>query len=153
MRVMLPDLDATARLGEHLAQTRMRPAVVALSGPLGAGKSSLARAMLRAMGVVGAVRSPTYTLVERYALPAGEALHLDLYRLGAAEELDFLGLDDAADAQLWLIEWPERGLGALPLVDLWVRLAMEGEGRVAELSASSDAGVAWLARLGNQTAS
>lgn len=153
MRVMLPGVDATDRLGERLALTRMRPAVVALSGPLGAGKSSLARAMLRAMGVGGAVRSPTYTLVERYPLPEGEALHLDLYRIGAAEELDFLGLDDAVEAQLWLIEWPERGLGALPPVDLCVSLAMDAAGRVAELSALSDAGAAWLARLRDPAAS
>ena len=76
----------------------MRGSVLIVAAPSGAGKSSLARAMLRAMGVTGAVRSPTYTLVERYALPDGEALHLDLYRIGAPEELNYLGLDDAARA-------------------------------------------------------
>ena len=99
------------------------------------------------MGVIGAVRSPTYTLVERYALPDGEALHLDLYRIGAPEELDYLGLDDAAQAQLWLIEWPERGLGALPSADVRIDLEMDHGGRVAELVSTSAAGSDWLARL------
>jgi len=147
MRVKLPTAADTDRLGARLAATRPRPAVLALAGPLGAGKSSLARAMLRAMGVSGAVRSPSYTLVERYALPDGEAVHLDLYRIGAPDELDFLGLDDAADAQLWLIEWPERGIGALPGVDVQARLEMAGAGRLAELTATSDGGATWLARL------
>ncbi|MDX2300684.1 MAG: tRNA (adenosine(37)-N6)-threonylcarbamoyltransferase complex ATPase subunit type 1 TsaE [Xanthomonadaceae bacterium] len=153
MRVILPSVADTDRLGAALAATRPRPAVVALSGPLGAGKSSLARAMLRAMGVTGAVRSPTYTLVERYALPDGEALHLDLYRIGAPEELDYLGLDDAAQAQLWLIEWPERGLGALPPLDLRIDLEMEDGGRVAELVSTSVAGSDWLVRLAASTIS
>lgn len=105
------------------------------------------------MGVTGAVRSPTYTLVERYALPDGEALHLDLYRIGAPEELDYLGLDDAAQAQLWLIEWPERGLGALPPLDLRIDLEMEDGGRVAELVSTSVAGSDWLVRLAASTIS
>lgn len=147
MRLNLPEPESTDRLGARLAETRPRPAVIALSGPLGAGKSSLARAMLRAMGVRGAVRSPTYTLVERYPLPDGEALHLDLYRIGAPEELDYLGLDDADASQLWLIEWPERGLAGLPPVDLQIRLEIAESGRSVELVAVSDAGQGWLLRL------
>lgn len=140
-------------LGARLAATRPQPAVVALSGPLGAGKSSLARAMLRALGVTGAVRSPTYTLLERYAVPGGEALHLDLYRIGAASELQFLGLDDAGDAILWLVEWPERGVGALPAFDLRIELAIAGAGRSADLTALSGAGERWLERLAAPLAS
>ena len=83
----LPDADATDALGAALARTRPAFAVVHLQGDLGAGKSTLARALLRALGVEGAIRSPTYTLVERYPLPGGgEALHLDLYRIAAAGE-------------------------------------------------------------------
>lgn len=134
-------------LGAQLAATCPQPAVLALSGPLGAGKSSLARAMLRALGVTGAVRSPTYTLLERYAVPGGEALHLDLYRLGSASELEFLGLDDANDAVLWLVEWPERGAGALPAFDLKIELTLAGEGRAADLSAQNAVGERWLAHL------
>ncbi len=147
MRLTLAAPTDTDLLGARLAATRPQPAVLALSGPLGAGKSSLARAMLRALGVTGAVRSPTYTLLERYPVPGGEALHLDLYRLGSASELEFLGLDDAGDAVLWLVEWPERGLGVLPAFDLKVELAITGEGRSADLSALSAAGEHWLKRL------
>jgi tRNA threonylcarbamoyladenosine biosynthesis protein TsaE len=143
----LADADATASLAAALAATAPSPAVVHLQGDLGAGKSTLARAWLRALGVQGAIRSPTYTLVERYPLAGGaEALHLDLYRIGDGAELEFLGLDDA-DAALWLVEWPERGGDALPSPDLRIALVIEGAGRRARLIASSAAGEAWLARL------
>jgi tRNA threonylcarbamoyladenosine biosynthesis protein TsaE len=145
--LLLADADATAALAQVLARSQPATAVVHLHGDLGAGKSTLARAWLRTLGVVGAVRSPTYTLVERYPLPGGgEALHLDLYRIGDASELEFLGLDDA-DARLWLVEWPERGLAALPPADLRLRLAVAGEGRRCLLEAGSPAGEAWLAAL------
>lgn len=144
----LPDPEATAALGEALAATRPDRAVVFLHGDLGAGKSTLARAWLRALGVSGAIKSPTYALVERYAIPGGEAAHLDLYRLAAAAELDFLGLDElAAEATLWLVEWPERGAGSLPPPDLHVTLAVDGAGRRAVLEPGSPGGEAWLSRL------
>jgi tRNA threonylcarbamoyladenosine biosynthesis protein TsaE len=144
----LPDPDATAALGAALAATRPAHAVVFLEGELGAGKSTLARAWLRALGVKGAIKSPTYALVERYGIPGGEAAHLDLYRLAAAAELDFLGLDElAAEATLWLVEWPERGAGSLPAPDLRLSLATSGAGRRAVLQAGSPAGEAWLARI------
>lgn len=145
IELFLPDEDATARLARSLAASRTGDAVVYLRGDLGAGKSTLARAMLRALGVEGPIRSPTYTLVERYRLRDGrEALHLDLYRIGDAGELEFLGLDDI-DPALWLVEWPERGASALPPADLVVELAVEGSGRRARLLAESDAGRRWLA--------
>lgn len=145
--VRLPDADATERLGGVLAETRPKLAVVFLHGDLGAGKSTLARALLRALGVTGPIRSPTYTLVERYPLAAGgEALHLDLYRIGDAGELEFLALSDA-DASLWLVEWPDRGTGALPAADLHVRLALHGTGRSARVDAGSAAGRAWRQAL------
>lgn len=147
---VLPDADATASLAGALALTQPAQAVVLLHGDLGAGKSTLARAWLRALGVEGAIRSPTYTLVEHYPLPAGgKGLHLDLYRIGDARELDFLGLDDAG-ATLWLVEWPERGRGALPPADLQIDLAVEGPGRRARLVALTPAGEAWLNRLAGQ---
>lgn len=149
-RFVLPDAAATDALGRVLALTRPEQGVVYLRGDLGAGKSSLARALLRTLGVAGTIRSPTYTLVERYPLPAGgrEALHLDLYRIGAAEELEFLGLDDATvDAALWLVEWPERGVGLLPAADLEIALRPDGEGRLAECRACGARGAAWLDRV------
>ena len=142
----LGDADATERLAHRLAQTMPTPAVVHLQGDLGAGKSTLARGWLRTLGVSGAIRSPTYTLVERYPLPAGEALHLDLYRIGDGAELEFLGLDDA-DAVLWLVEWPERGGDSLPAADLRVLLAIEGDGRRCELLPLTRQGRDWLARI------
>ena len=94
MRMWLPGTAATETLGRVLAASRPARAVLHLHGDLGAGKSTLARALLRSLGVRGAIRSPTYTLVERYPLDDGtEALHLDLYRIGVAGELEFLGLD------------------------------------------------------------
>lgn len=131
-------------LARELAAHAPPGAMVHLLGDLGAGKSTLARAWLRALGVTGPVRSPTYTLVERYPLASGgEALHLDLYRIGDAAELDFLGLDEV-EPVLWLVEWPERGEAALPRPDLVVRLAVEGSGRSAVLQAGSDLGRRWL---------
>jgi tRNA threonylcarbamoyladenosine biosynthesis protein TsaE len=146
--VFLPDADATEALGAALARTRPARAVVYLEGDLGAGKSTLARALLRALGVAGAIRSPTYTLVERYPVPGGEAAHLDLYRLAAASELDFLGLDElSAEAGLWLVEWPDRGEGGLPAPDLRLQLSVEGAGRRIRLQPASPAGEAWLAQV------
>ncbi len=150
----LPDAGATGRLAQALARTAPTPAVVHLHGDLGAGKSTLARGWLRALGVTGAIRSPTYTLVERYSLsegplPTGEALHLDLYRIGDGAELEFLGLDDS-DAALWLVEWPERGGASLPAADLRVALAIKGDGRRCELQPMTPAGRDWLVRAGAQ---
>ncbi|HEY4583827.1 MAG TPA: tRNA (adenosine(37)-N6)-threonylcarbamoyltransferase complex ATPase subunit type 1 TsaE [Lysobacter sp.] len=146
MRLHLADAAATDALGAALARTRPTQAVVHLVGDLGAGKSTLARALLRALGVQGTIRSPTYTLVERYAVDGGEALHLDLYRIGDPGELDFLGLDGAA-ACLWLVEWPERGAGALPPVDLRIELAIERDGRAAVLTPMSREAHGWMTRL------
>lgn len=146
--LFLPDEAATLALGERLAAAQPPRAVVFLRGELGAGKSTLARAWLRALGVQGAIRSPTYTLVEHYPLAGGgKALHLDLYRIGAAGELEFLALDDA-EASLWLVEWPERGTAALPRPDLEIALALDGAGRTAVLAAATESGAAWLARTG-----
>ena len=149
MHLFLPDTDATEALGQALARTRPAVAVVHLRGDLGAGKSTLARALLRALGVAGAIRSPTYTLVERYPVEGGEAWHLDLYRIGDAGELEFLGLDEGA-AVLWLVEWPERGGAALPRADLQVDLSVEGNGRAARLMAASPHGQQWLERVATE---
>lgn len=116
-------------------------AVVTLAGELGAGKTTLARGLLRALGHTGAVKSPTYTLIEPYELTAGTVLHLDLYRLASATDLDALGLREALDGTaLILIEWPERAAGALPAADLALRLATHPDGRELHAEAGSALG-------------
>jgi len=145
-RFTLPDEAATIALATELARHLPARAVVSLHGDLGAGKSTFARAMLRALGVQGSIRSPTYTLVERYPIADGDALHLDLYRIGDTGELEFLGLDPD-EGRLWLVEWPERGAAALPPADLHVRLEVVGFGRAAAFEADTETGQIWLSKL------
>ena len=124
--------------------------VLALEGSLGAGKTTVARALLRALGESGPVRSPSYTLLEPYELADWHVRHLDLYRLGDPGEVQALGLrDELQSGTLLLVEWPERGLGQLPPADLWLQLAEVegGAGRSALLEARTAAGMAWLAAL------
>lgn len=150
IQLHLPDVAATDAVGHALADTQPDRAIVFLHGDLGAGKSTLARAWLRALGVTGAIRSPTYTLVEHYPLgDRGMALHLDLYRIAAPGELEFLALDDA-DVRLWLVEWPDRGGDALPKPDLDVWLELDGDGRDLRLVAGSSGGQEWLDRIGQK---
>ena len=144
----LPDEAATAALAARLA-ARARPGdVIALTGELGAGKTSFARALLTALGVGERVKSPTYSLLERYTVNGRDAFHLDLYRIADAGELEWLGLDelDAPDA-LVLVEWPQRGAGALPAPDLEVALEHDGTGRRAWLTPVSERGQRWMAVL------
>lgn len=130
--LFLEDAAATERAGERLAGCAgfARVWQVHLRGDLGAGKTTLVRGLLRGLGHSGTVRSPTYTLVEPYALSDRTALHLDLYRLADPEELEYLGLrEQFGPGTLWLVEWPERGTGWLPAPDLVLTLFSEGEGR------------------------
>ena len=127
--IVLPDEAAMARLGATLAAALRGGEFVALRGPLGAGKTTLTRALLRAAGHAGPVRSPTFTLVEPYALPAYALLHLDLYRLGDAEELEMLGVRERFGEAVVVIEWPERGAGWLPPADIELALDFAAEGR------------------------
>ncbi len=149
----LADEAATEELARQMAQslpipTRDEPVIVYLEGELGTGKTSLARGMLRALGEAGPVRSPTYGLLSQYALPAGRIIHLDLYRLRGPEELEALALRDMlAESRLWLIEWPDRGAGALPSPDLTVGLHVEGNGRLARLQSRTATGNQWLGAL------
>ena len=115
--------EETESLGASLLGTPPPPGapcrVVELRGELGAGKSTFARGALRALGVIGPIKSPSYTLLETYELPAVQAVHLDLYRLTDPGELEQIGLADYyRPGYLWLIEWPERGGGRLPAPDL-----------------------------------
>lgn len=148
MQRQLDDEDRQVAFGECLGHALQGYGCVHLQGELGAGKTTLARGILRAHGYRGAVKSPTYTLVEPYELGGDRVHHFDLYRLGDPEELEFIGGRDlmTSDA-LCLIEWPERGEGWLPTPDLVVTLTLSGTGRLADLKAFSDLGRGVLARL------
>lgn len=113
--------------------------VVFLRGELGSGKSTFARGALRKLGVPGAIKSPSYTLLEIYELPAITAVHLDLYRLRDAEELENLGLADYhRPGFLWLVEWPERAAGRLPAADLLLHFSIGTDGhRIERIETSS----------------
>jgi tRNA threonylcarbamoyladenosine biosynthesis protein TsaE len=107
--------------------------IVTLVGELGAGKSTFARGALRALGVTGAIKSPSYTLLETYDLPAVNVVHLDLYRLTDPDELEHLGLADYhAPGQLWFIEWPQNGAGRLPPSDEEFRFSITSDGHRIE---------------------
>lgn len=144
----LDSVAATESLGARLAAA-LRPGVILyLNGDLGAGKTTLARGLLQALGHRGVVKSPTYTLVEPYQIGDWRLFHWDLYRLADAEELEFLDLRDQLDGQAaLLIEWPERGQGMLPAADVEIALSYAGEGRACQLIALSSVGQTMLADL------
>ena len=140
---------ATINLGRLLAPALDAAGVIFLSGGLGAGKTTLCRGLLRGLGYDGAVKSPTFTIVEPYELERGSVYHFDLYRLAHPDELDYLGAEDyfAAEA-LCLIEWPERGAGFLPTPDLELTLTVTSEAsRQVQLRAQTLKGERAMARL------
>jgi tRNA threonylcarbamoyladenosine biosynthesis protein TsaE len=147
-RVLAPDEAAMLALGASLYAALESGSVVYLEGDLGMGKTTLSRGIIQAAGHAGAVKSPTYTLVEPYQLAGGTIYHFDLYRLNDSEELEFMGIRDYfADFRLTLIEWPERGVGFLPPADLVVRIQPELPGRRVDLRAQSPRGRVCLQRL------
>lgn len=146
----LEDAAATEAFGGRLAEAL--PArgafAIALDGALGAGKSTLARALLRHLGVAGPVPSPTYTLIEPYTTRRGTVYHMDFYRLESGSDAEALGLDETRDEEaLLLVEWPERGAGANLHFDIEVSLVHHGQGREAVVRTLSEAGEALLERL------
>jgi tRNA threonylcarbamoyladenosine biosynthesis protein TsaE len=148
----LRDAQATMEFGQHLAAARPHGTAFAsvwLTGDLGAGKTTLARGFLRACGVTEMIRSPTYTLMEMHETPELTVLHLDLYRLTSAEELEPLGLREwARPGCLWLIEWPERAPLQLPPADLLLSLTAGPNSHAVDARAGSPRGETWLARCG-----
>lgn len=134
MRRYLADTAATEQFGGELRGLLPAQALVFLQGDLGAGKTTLVRAYLRAAGFMGAVKSPTYTLVEEYALKGQTIYHFDLYRLTEPEELEWIGIGDYfSQPCLCFIEWAEKGQGFLPPPDTIIRLEAEGDGRLVTL--------------------
>ena len=142
MKRYLPDEAATVEFGRELLDAL--PAdlagwTVLLSGELGAGKSTLARALIKAAGHTGAVPSPTYTLVEPYELARGRIYHIDLYRISGEDELRYLGWNELDDG-CRLVEWPDRAPGLVDQADLAITLAYEADGRAVEITGLSDRG-------------
>jgi tRNA threonylcarbamoyladenosine biosynthesis protein TsaE len=150
MDLTLPDEAATTCVGAALAGGLPdhvgTSLLLGLAGELGSGKTTLARALLRALGVIGTIRSPTFTLVEPYDTTRGAAHHLDLYRLepGAAA-LEGIGYRELrGQPGLVMVEWPERAGAALGMPDLSANLAHQGTGRRISLEPGSPSGRAWL---------
>ncbi len=149
MKLFLPDEHATMALAR--AVHAALPAdcagwTILLTGELGAGKSTFARALIKAAGHEGAVPSPTYTLVEPYKLVSGNIYHIDLYRVSSEDELHYLGFDELDDG-LCLVEWPERAPRLAAAADLYIELRYDGSARQATLSGRSDRGLALTEKI------
>ena len=144
-------LSFGASLGEQLR----KGTIIYISGELGAGKTTLCRAILSGRGHHAKVKSPTYTLVEPYNLPSGPVYHFDLYRLADPSELEYMGYRDYLDGNaICLVEWPEKGVGWLPEPDIKIGIAVRKRGRNLECQAQSKLGIniinnlylAWMQR-------
>ncbi|WP_295399641.1 tRNA (adenosine(37)-N6)-threonylcarbamoyltransferase complex ATPase subunit type 1 TsaE [uncultured Thiocystis sp.] len=148
MEIRLKDPEAQLAFGARLAALLPPACVIYLEGDLGTGKTTLTRGILRGLGQRGAVRSPTYTLIEPYQVSSGPVYHLDLYRLADPEELEYLGLRDLmGENALWVIEWPDRGVGMLPAADLRIMIESLAEGRRLTLSGGTAEGRAIVSAL------
>jgi tRNA threonylcarbamoyladenosine biosynthesis protein TsaE len=134
MKRYLPDVEATELFGAELWHSLPKKCLVFLQGDLGAGKTTLVRAYLRAAGYTGTVKSPTYTLVEEYQVNNQKILHFDLYRLSDPEELEWLGIWDYLTQEcVCFIEWPDKGKGVLPAPDRVITITPQSLGRQLEM--------------------
>ncbi|HXU94205.1 MAG TPA: tRNA (adenosine(37)-N6)-threonylcarbamoyltransferase complex ATPase subunit type 1 TsaE [Gallionella sp.] len=144
----LADESATLALAQRLASCLEPGMVIYLHGDLGAGKTTLVRGVLNALGHKGRVKSPTYTLVEPYQAAGLDLRHFDLYRLRDEEEWESAGFRDEFDGHnVFLIEWPEKAQGLIPQADVEINLAILNEGREAKIRANTEMGKRCLERL------
>ncbi|MFI8620070.1 MAG: tRNA (adenosine(37)-N6)-threonylcarbamoyltransferase complex ATPase subunit type 1 TsaE [Marinomonas sp.] len=142
--------EAMEAFGASLAQAFEKGAVVYLEGDLGMGKTTMVRGVLRGLGYEGPVKSPTYTIVEPYEFTGLEVFHFDLYRVGDAEELEYMGIRDYfSDQGLCLIEWAEMGQGVLPDADVVVSIERIAQGRKVLVEAGTKRGQLALSGLAN----
>lgn len=146
----LLDENATHSVGEKLADIVSAPLFISLSGPLGAGKTALIRAMLRRLGVTGAIKSPTYALVEPYNFSSYSIYHFDFYRFLDHNEWEESGFRDYFEQNaICLVEWPEKAQGLLPVADLAINLTYDGTGRLLTIQSESPIGCKLLELLEN----
>ena len=144
----LTDEQAMSDFGARIARITEGHGLIFLEGNLGMGKTTLSRGIIRGLGHVGAVKSPTFTLVEPYEIGDIRAFHFDLYRLVDPEELEFLGIRDYfEDDALCLIEWPDKGAGFLPKPDLTITISPQDSGRSLKILSQGSRGEAWCAAL------
>jgi tRNA threonylcarbamoyladenosine biosynthesis protein TsaE len=135
------DEAAMLAYGAALAARLGPDDLVVLFGDLGAGKTTLARGILRGLGFAGHVKSPTYTLVEPYEFGSTRVYHFDFYRIKDREELEYIGLDDLlGERAIKLVEWPERAFGRLPSPQCVIRIRADGTGRVVEVQSPNGSG-------------
>ena len=138
IQIAVANEKAMLVLGRHLAELLKGSGSVFVSGDLGSGKTTLCRGMLHAMGHVGAVKSPTFTLVEPYKIQGTEVSHFDLYRLSDPGELDYIGIEEYFSRKgLCLVEWPEKAEGRLPQHDMEITIDVRGEKRNISIQAMS----------------
>jgi len=148
----LADEQAMSDFGARIARITQGHGLIFLEGNLGMGKTTLSRGIIRGLGHVGAVKSPTFTLVEPYEIGDVRAFHFDLYRLVDPEELEFLGIRDYfEDDALCLIEWPDKGAGFLPKPDLTITISPQDSGRSLTILSQGSRGEAWCAALALET--
>lgn len=148
MSLSLYDEAQTLAFARQIAPLLTEGGLVFLEGTLGAGKTTFSRGLIQALGHSGAVKSPTYTLVEEYDLPSVRICHFDLYRLADPQELEFIGIREYLEQRnLCLVEWPEKGAGVLPAPDLIIDIEDLGQGRQLHFSAESDKGQRWLTAI------
>ncbi len=144
----LADEQAMSDFGARIARVTQGHGLIFLEGNLGMGKTTLSRGIIRGLGHVGAVKSPTFTLVEPYEIGDVRAFHFDLYRLVDPEELEFLGIRDYfEDDAMCLIEWPDKGAGFLPKPDLTITISPQDSGRSLKILSQGSRGEAWCAAL------
>lgn len=147
----LPDEKASEHFATRLALGLIPPLILTFSGDLGAGKTTIVRAMLKSLGVQSAIKSPTFSLVESYYCEHIPIHHFDLYRIHHEDELEYLGFRDYfTNESICCIEWAQNAGRALPKVDIRFNLSIKGAGREMQMSAYSDAGKKILACLAGE---
>ena len=152
VEIYLEGEPAMLAFGARMAEVTQGGGLIFLEGDLGAGKTTFSRGLIRGLGHVGAVKSPTFTLVEPYEIGTIKAFHFDLYRLVEPEEIEYLGSRDYFEEDaLCLIEWPRQGAGFLPKPDLTITISPQAAGRLLKLSPQGSRGESWCAAVAQKS--